>query len=316
MANASQVSAQNMLEHAKVMAASQYQSELDVEEKEFRVKQAQSQVKLIETRIDVLKRFTKEEQLATLNGDLNAAMAKHEADKERALADEKRLLRAKEEFDNCVIRAKRDGLVIYPSGEEWEEAPDIEQGATVHKDQVLLLMPDLSQMQVRIGVHESLIDRVAPGQTAIVSLAGMTLDGKVDQVSAVAEPAGWWTGNVVKYQTIVAIPSEERLKPGKSVAVEVLLARHEDVLTVPMTAVVETDRGYACWVRTAEGTSRRALQLGDSDELSIIVVKGLQEGDEVVLNPLSHVEEAQNEARTPTPAERRGRQRAVTNRHE
>jgi len=290
------LSARNLLSHARMIAKSEYASELEVEEKEFAVAQADLEVKLTKTKIDVLKRFTKKEELATLNGDLNAAKARYEADLERAFADEQRLKRAQEEFEHCVIRADRSGIVIYPSDEEWEDAPAIEEGATVHKDQVLLLMPDLSRMQVKVGIHESIIDRIRPGLPAKVTLPGKTLEGEISYVASVAKPAGWWTGNVVKYDTIVKLPSVEGLKPGMSVEVEVIMDRREDVLTVPTAAVIETKRGHACWVQKAGKTERRALRLGDSNDMFIIVETGLAEGDRVILDPLAHIEEAQIEA--------------------
>ena len=292
------LSAKNMLDYAKLMSESGYVSELEVEEKDFAVAQAGLDVKLTETQIDVLKRFTKEEELVTLNGDLNAAKAKLEADKERAFADEQRLLRAKEELDHCVVKAERGGLVIYPSGEAWKETPNIEEGAIVHKDQVLLLMPDLSKMQVKVGVHESVVGRIKSGLLARVTLPGKSLEGEVSSVASVAAPAGWWTGNVVKYDTIIDLPAVEGLKPGMSVEVAVILARHENVLTLPAAAVIGTSKGHACWVETAQGVQRRALQLGDSSDMFIIVEAGLTEGDQVVLNPLAYIEEAQDEAAT------------------
>jgi multidrug efflux pump subunit AcrA (membrane-fusion protein) len=243
-----------------------------------------------------LKDFTKPEEVARLNGDLKAAMAQHEADKERVYADEQRLKRAEEEFEYCVVKAERAGMVIYPTAEAWKEAPEIEEGATVHKDQVLLLMPDLSQMQVKVGIHESIIEQIEPGLAAKVTLPEKTLDGTVLSVSPVTRPAGWWTGNVVKYDTIIELPSAEGLKPGMTAEVEVVLARHEDVLTIPASAVVESEKGYACWVETAEGPRRRTLGLGDGNDMFIVVESGLQEGEQVVLDPLAYVEEAQSEA--------------------
>jgi len=288
--------AQDMLDHAEMMSDSGYESSLAVEEKEFAVAQAELQLQLNTTRIEVLKRFTKEEELATLRGDLNAATAKHEADKERAFADEQRLKRAEEELEHCVVKAERSGLVIYPEAKEWEDVPEIEEGATVHKDQVLLLMPDLSKMQVKVGIHESIVDRIRPGLAAKVTLPEKGLSGKVASVASVAQPAGWWTGNVVKYDTIIELPSVAGLKPGMSAEVEVIMARHENVLTVPAAAVVETKQGYACWVQTAEGTQRRTLRLGDHNDMFLVVEAGLKEGDDVVLNPLAFIEEAQTEA--------------------
>ena len=84
-----------------------------------------------------------------------------------------------------------------------------------------------------------------------------------------------------------------------SAEVEVLIARHEDVLTIPVAAVLETDEGNFCWVKTAQGTRRRRLELGDSNDVFTIVAAGLKEGDEVVLNPLAFREAQSVAAKTP-----------------
>jgi hypothetical protein len=164
----------------------------------------------------------------------------------------------------------------------------------VHRDQTLLLMPDLSKMQVKVGIHESIVDRIKPGLAARITLPDKTLDGEVSSVAPVTRPAGWWTGNVVKYDTIVKLPSVPGLKPGMSAEVEVIIDRHENVLTIPAAAVLETSEGDFCWIRTAAGVKRRrALQLGDTDDHFIVVKAGLEEGDQVVLDPLASIEEAQ-----------------------
>jgi hypothetical protein len=41
---------------------------------------------------------------------------------------------------------------------------------------------------------------------------------------------------------------------------------------------------------------RRVLKLGDTNDVSIVVNGGVKEGDEVILNPLEYIEEAQDEA--------------------
>lgn len=286
----------NRLNHSRMLARSEYASELEVEEKEFAVSQAGLNVELTKTKIEVLHDFTKKEEVVRLKGELKSAQATHKADIERALADKKRLLRAEQELKFCTIVADRAGLVIYPTGEEWKNAPEIEEGSTVHKDQVLLLMPDLQRMQVKVGVHESMVGRVETGMEANITLKRTVLAGKVTYVAAVAKPAGWWTGNVVKYDTIVALPFGEELRPGMSVEVEIVVSRNQDVLTLPTTAVIETQKGFACWVRKETGIARRPVKLGDSSDMFIIVHEGIQEGDEVILDPLANIQEAQIEA--------------------
>jgi multidrug efflux pump subunit AcrA (membrane-fusion protein) len=101
---------------------------------------------------------------------------------------------------------------------------------------------------------------------------------------------------VVKYDTIIELPPGEGLKPGMTAEVEVIMARHQGVLTIPTSAVVETKKGYACWVVTAEGIERRKLSLGDSSDMFIVVEAGVEEGEQVVLDPLAYIDEAQAEA--------------------
>lgn len=290
------LNSQNRLKHSQMMSRSEYASELEVEEKEFASEQAELNVDLIKTRIDVLRNFTKKEELVRLKGELKVAQATWEADVERALADKKRLERAREELELCKIVSKRAGLVIYPDGEQWENAPRIEEGATVNKDQTLLLMPDLTQMQVKVGIHESIIDRLKTGMEAQITLNREGFSGEVTSVAAVAKPAGWWTGNVVKYDTIVSLPPRHGLRPGMSAEVEIVLARHVDVLTIPANACLETQHGFACWVLTPSGPERRQIHLGDSSDMFIVVDDGVQEGERVILDPLANVPEAQEEA--------------------
>jgi multidrug efflux pump subunit AcrA (membrane-fusion protein) len=293
IAQSNLLTAQNMLDHAEKMAKRGYVSGLEVEEKTFAVTQAELNVDVKKTQIDVLKRFTRAMELETLNGNLKAARALFAAEEERSKADADRRDLALEELEYCVIKAEKSGLVIYPLAEAWKRVPEIEEGATVYRNQVLLLMPDLSRMQVKVGIHESIIDRIKPGLAARITLLDKTLDGEITSVASVTRPAGWWTGNVVKYDTIISLPTVQGLKPGMSAEAEVIMDRHEDVLTIPTAAVVQTTLGDFCWVKMAEGVKRLSLQLGDSDDNFIVVEAGLREGDEVVLDPLASIAEAQ-----------------------
>jgi multidrug efflux pump subunit AcrA (membrane-fusion protein) len=292
-------SARKMHDQSEKLFNRGYVTDLEVQGNAFTVTRAEKELNVIETQIEVLEKYTKKMRLETLNGNLKAAMSKREADRAGLAMDEGRLDLAKQEFEYCVIKAERSGLVIYPSTAEWKGTPDVTEGATVRKDQVLLLMPDLSKMQVKVGIHESIVDRIKPGMPAKVTLPDKTLGGKVSSVASVTRPAGWWTGNVVKYDTIIELPSVPGLKPGMSAEVEVVMARHKDVLTIPVAAVVQTAEGDFCWVKTADGAKRRSLGLGDNNEQFLVVKAGLKEGDEVVLNPLAFVDEAQTEVLKP-----------------
>ena len=276
--------AKKMHEHAKELFQQGFVTALEVEGNAFTVTQAELEMEVKKTELDVLQRFTKEMALETLNGNLIANRSKLQADQAGLKMDEARRDRAIEELKSCVVTAERGGLVIYPSAAAWKNTPDIAEGATVRKDQVLLLMPDLDQMQVKVGIHESIIDRMRPGLAAKVTLPDRTLDAEVSTVATVTKPAGWWTGNVVKYDTVIKLPSVEGLKPGMSAEVQIILDRHENVITVPIASVVETEQGAFCWVKTNRGVKKRPVRLGDSNDIFVVVEAGLNEGEVVVLD--------------------------------
>ena len=277
--------ATDMLNHTKLMQERGYRRRLDVEQQQSEVKKARLSARNKQIEIDVLRQYSKAEEVVRLKGNWESAKASASGHEEVLKADETRIAYAKNELDLCVVRAPRDGLVIYPRGKEWKEEPDIAEGTTVHNDQVLLLMPDLTQMQVRVGIHEGMLEKVKPGRPARITLPGRTLSGKVVHVAPVAEPAGWWSGNIVKYDAVVELPSEKGLKPGMSAEVEILLESHKDELTVPLTAVVETAEGPCVWVGAPPSAERRLIQLGPASGESVIVLKGLTEGEQVIRNP-------------------------------
>jgi len=290
--------ARGMMARSETLFRQGFATALEVEANGYTLKQAELELQVKETEIHVLQNFTREMQLETLKGNLIASESKLAADKAGLAMEIKRRDRAKQELADCVIRAPRSGLVIYPSAASWKSTPDITEGATVRKDQVLLLIPDLRRMQVRLGVHESVVDQVRPGLEAIVTLPDRTLRATVSEVASVTRPAGWWTGNVVKYDTVIELPEDEGLKPGMSAEVEIVLSEQDDVLLIPVAAVVESEQGSFCWVETQQGAERRPLRLGKSNDVFIEVLSGLTAGDPVLLNPAAMLEDAETEMRT------------------
>lgn len=283
---------ENMRKHTRRMFERGYVSELDLEERDFAVTQAALTVDEKKTAIEILKKFRKKEELERLKGDLKAAQANQSSLEERAKMDGTRRDLAVEELSHCVVKAPKAGMVIYPKAKAWERQPDVEEGATVHRNQTLLLMPDLANMQVKVGIHESIVERIEEGLKARIEIPGYKMAGEVISVASVARPAGWWTGNIVKYDTHVGLPQIDGLRPGMSAEVEIVLAEHFDVVRVPVAAVLESVEGDLCWVQTEQGTEKRNLIIGDSNDVFVMVESGISEGEKVVLNPRGSIEEA------------------------
>ncbi len=273
---------------------------LQLDGEKFAVDSAKKDLELKLSKLDSLDKYTKEKKLQELRSTLKAAEAKLASFDASLTLEKTRLSREEEQLVNCVIKAETDGMVIFPSMSAWKDTPDIEEGATVREQQTLLMIPDVSKMQVKVGIHESKVDRLAVGMPAKIQLQELTLQGEVSEIAEVTRPAGWWTGNLVKYDTIIKLTPHPGLKPGMSAIVEIVLASHQDVITIPVAAIVEGQDGFYCWVQTTDGIKKRAIHIGDSNDEFTIVQDGLVEGDQVLLNPLGVVEEAQQIAILPT----------------
>ena len=276
---------------------------LQMESEQYAVDSARKDLELQKKKLETLDRYKKKKTLQQLQSALNAAQARLAAEKASLKLAKDRLDRDKEQLTNCIITAPAEGMVIFPSAAEWKETPDIEEGARVREQQTLLMIPDTSKMQVKVGVHESKVSRLRIGMTAKVVLQDLELTGKIDDIAAVTRPAGWWTGNMVKYDTMIRLDPQPGLKPGMSAVVDIVLASYNDVLKVPVAAIVESADRYLCWMRKGGQMEKRTVTLGDTNDEYTVVESGLSEGDEVVLNPLAHLEQAEKEALKPNNAD-------------
>lgn len=281
------------------MAAKGLIKMLQLEGQKFAVESARKGLELKQTQLVSLKKYKKAKEVQTLESNLRASKARLASFDASLRLEQTRLEREREQLKNCSIKAEIGGMVIFPSMADWKSAPDIEEGAVVREQQTLLVIPDVSQMQVKVGIHESKVDRLSVGMSAVVELQETKLVGTVSEIAEVTKPAGWWTGNLVKYDTIIKLKQTEGLKPGMSAVVDVVLAEHHDVLTVPVTAILESGSQFFCWVETSGRVQRRVVELGDTNDEFTIVTAGIAEGDAVVLDPLAYVAEAQQQALAP-----------------
>ncbi len=286
-------SARNALEHAEKMFRKGYNSKLDLEAQLDAVEHARLELDVKKTDLESLEKYTRAKELETLNNVLKIAKARLAAEEASLDLERARLERAENQLKNCLILADRDGIVLHPNAAEWKESPDIEEGASVREDQVLLIMPDLSQMQVKVGIHESKVDRLQAGMPCRVQLQDGYVNGEVTQIATISKGGGWWNGNLVNYDTIVKVDDDAKLKPGMTVAVEIFLAKYKDVVTVPVASVLEIEEKHYCWIDNGSSTpERREVVVEDSNDTFAAIKEGLQQDDRVVLNPRDFVGEA------------------------
>ncbi len=116
-------------------------------------------------------------------------------------------------------------------------------------NQHLFDLVDFNSIVARVFIPEREIGRLRVGQVARIesdSLAGGARSGKVSRISPIVDSR---TGTV---KTTVAIPSNQNLRPGMYVEVELVVEVHTDALLVPKRAIVY-DNDQSFLFRLVEG---------------------------------------------------------------
>ena len=115
-------------------------------------------------------------------------------------------------------------------------------------------------------------------------------------VAVLPDSGGWYGSDTKVYKTIVTIDEEvEQLKPGMTAVAEIHVDRLEDVLYVPVQAIVQVSERTYCFVKTDGLPEQRLVELGRTNDKFVEISDGLQEDEEVVLNPMVLVEELDDE---------------------
>ncbi len=145
-------------------------------------------------------------------------------------------------------------------------------------------MVDLSNLQVKVTIAEVDMAKLSVGETAqmtLDALPGKTYTAKVIAIS----PIGTITQGVVNYPVIVSITNADgSIKPGMTANLSVAVDHRDNVLLLPTRAVKSQGNQKIVTVAYKGQNIQVPVQTGLSNDTSIEIVSGLQEGDQVLLN--------------------------------
>jgi HlyD family secretion protein len=150
-----------------------------------------------------------------------------------------------------------------------------------------MTLGDLAEVYVKGKVDESDIGKVYLGQPAritVESFKDQKFWGKVTKIS----PMGVEKDNVTTFEVRVSISNESRkLRALMTANAEILLEEHKGVLAIPEGAILyKKDRSTDVEIPdpTAEkGRRRVAVGTGISNGAKTEIVRGLTEGEQVIL---------------------------------
>jgi len=184
-----------------------------------------------------------------------------------------------------TVHAPSEGLVIYLR--EGGRTKGI--GSTYYPwDPTVATLPDLAAMQSQTYVNEVDIRSMAVGEKVRLTLdaePGKHLTGHVVSVANVGEQRPNQDAKV--FEVVIDIAeSDTTLRPGMTTANTIETGTSSRVLTIPIAAVVR-ERGQSfVYVQSGSDIVKQAVELGASDNLNVVVTRGLSASDRVLLHLL------------------------------
>jgi RND family efflux transporter MFP subunit len=231
-----------------------------------------------------------EQAQATAKAQVSKAFADFDAAKATADIEQSTLKEYLTQKEKAVMRAEQEGIVAYSNDRYWDESSRVREGATVFSRQKIFTLPDMTRMQVKVNIHESLIKKIKAGQKAEVRIdafPNVVFVGTVKSVSQLADSTRpWMTGGVKEYTTIVTLDSISgyEIKPGMTAEARILVNDLKNVLVVPVQSIAEHQGEFFTYVDEPGGIQRRKVKVGENNEKLVEVLEGLKEGDQVALD--------------------------------
>jgi HlyD family secretion protein len=207
---------------------------------------------------------------------------------------EKEMREIEEELESSVVKAPVSGMVLHGKRRGRSK---IKEGDTVYPYYPLATIPDLSEFRIVSQVEEVEIGRVHIGQNAEVTvdaLSDVKFDAGIEFISQLAirrersEGIGFvdqeeQTGVRVFEMLLEMEGSEKTLRPGMTVGVDIIMDRLDDVLYAPSNGVFKRGDTSFVYLKEDERVVTRDVEVGERNDEAVVIVKGLEEGDEILL---------------------------------
>ena len=210
-------------------------------------------------------------------------------------------------LEKTVYNAPIDGVITSLRVEEGETAL---VGTMNNPGTILMTIADLSVMEVEVEVDETDVVGVKIGHTAEVRVDAFPdepIKGTVTEVGSSALEKLTVAEESKDFKVVITLEDPlENLKPGLSASADIITARKDDVLAIPISALalrekegesttIESEQEEGVYVVQENRVRFTPVQKGIMGELKIEIISGLEEGQEVVVGPYSALRQLKDE---------------------
>ena len=197
---------------------------------------------------------------------------------------------------SMLLRAPTSGIVhVLPNnraeGSYGTARPPFQEGDTVWNGAPIAEIPDLDSLRVEFRVDEVDRGRVDEGQETLIRIDAVpdaTLNGAVSWLSPIATLVFNRLPPEKNFPAHSEIDElDDRLRPGMSATVEIVVQRIRDVLVIPSKASMQIEGKPTVFVKDGTGYRPVQIEVAATNGREIVVDRGLEQGDEIALeNPL------------------------------
>jgi hypothetical protein len=193
--------------------------------------------------------------------------------------------RRKEEMESVLknfdIKAPSSGMVIYRR--EWSGQKRTVGSEINTWDLTVAELPDLSTLVSRTYVNEIDISKIKVGQKVKIGVDAFpekAYTGAITEVANIGEQLP--NADAKVFEVMIELYEKDPiLRPSMTTSNKIITLEFPDVLFIPLETVHTNDS--LSFVYTRKGT-KKVILLGESNENSIIVEKGLEVGDEIYIS--------------------------------
>lgn len=243
-------------------------TKLAVQDAEARYKELVSEAKLVETSLGSQIR----------NAELSLQQTEIE------------LKRAQANADRMIVKAPIDGLTVMQTIPRGGDISPIQEGDQLYSGIFFMSIVDTRSMVINAVVNQADVERMRIGARARVrfdAYPDLELPARVYSVGGVAKPGGMRANFVKEIPIKLKLDRvEPRVIPDLSVSADVVIDSRDDRVEIAPRAAVFTDgpeQGPFVFVQTPAGWTRREVQLGLANNISVEIRSGLKSGDTVAM---------------------------------
>ncbi len=183
---------------------------------------------------------------------------------------------------NAVLTSPIDGILL----KQHVEPGDFVKSALSQYSEgtPVCTVGDLSRFIISLPVTAYDISRIKTGQQVLISTENSAAadSGTIYQISPMADVG---KSPPIFDTKISFIPQSDIYRAGMSANVEIPLGGRMDAMVIPIQAVIARGDHGIVFVKTERGPDRKIVTIGKSDNHQVEVISGLDNDDEVYLNP-------------------------------